>query len=398
MTAPATAAARDVTIAWSADTVGQGWGINPDWGGLRLYETMLKARAGPLHQQRRHDLRRSAGRRGSEAGRRDDLEERRDRGQVEGRAERGRLPRRATSTTWPTRTCGGSTPPPRRSCSGTTTRSATTGTRRATSRADAQYTHEEHGAHRRARPPGVPRVQPGAGRAPTRPAASIAPSTSARWSRSSRSTCAAIAARTARTASRRWTTRRRSPGATADRLAQGAPRRVARHLEDHRQRHADRRCVVPDAPSYFDAFANGDDGPPSGRELELADLLRFMKAQRIRNVVWVTADIHYCAAHHYHPTRAKFTEFDPFWEFVAGPLNAGTFGPNKMDATFGPEVKFTGIPPGMKPNRPPSEGFQFFGRMRVDRRTKAMTVTLHDLERQGDLHAGARAYDVAARE
>src|SRR5262249_7008927 len=34
---------RDVTIAWSADTVGQGWGINPDWGGLRLYETMRRA-------------------------------------------------------------------------------------------------------------------------------------------------------------------------------------------------------------------------------------------------------------------------------------------------------------------------------------------------------------------
>ncbi len=34
---------RDVTIAWSADTVGQGWGINPDWGGLRLYETMRAA-------------------------------------------------------------------------------------------------------------------------------------------------------------------------------------------------------------------------------------------------------------------------------------------------------------------------------------------------------------------
>ena len=26
---------RDVTLAWSADTAGQGWGINPDWGGLR---------------------------------------------------------------------------------------------------------------------------------------------------------------------------------------------------------------------------------------------------------------------------------------------------------------------------------------------------------------------------
>ena len=70
---------------------------------------------------------------------------------------------------------------------------------------------------------------------------------------------------------------------------------------------------------------------------------------------------------------------------MAGPLNAGTFGPNKMDATFGPEVKFIGIPPGMKPNRPPSEGFQFFGKMRIDRRTKAMTVTLQNL-------AGERIY------
>jgi alkaline phosphatase D len=28
--------ARDVTFAWSADTVGQGWGINAEWGGLSV--------------------------------------------------------------------------------------------------------------------------------------------------------------------------------------------------------------------------------------------------------------------------------------------------------------------------------------------------------------------------
>ena len=45
----------------------------------------------------------------------------------------------------------------------------------------------------------------------------------------------------------------------------------------------------------------------------------------------------------------------------------------------------------MKPNRPPSEGLQFFGRMQVDRRTRAMTVTLHDLERRGRMFKqGAR--------
>jgi alkaline phosphatase D len=137
--------------------------------------------------------------------------------------------------------------------------------------------------------------------------------------------------------------------------------------------------IVRDFPSYFEAVANAEDGAPAGRELEMADLLRFIRDRRIRNVVWITADVHYCAAHHYDPSRARFTDFEPFWEFVAGPLNAGTFGPNELDATFGPQVKFVGIPPGMKPNRPPSAGLQFFGTLRIDRRTRAMTARLHDL-------------------
>ena len=137
--------------------------------------------------------------------------------------------------------------------------------------------------------------------------------------------------------------------------------------------------VVRDFPEFYEAVANGDDGPPLGRELEVASLLRFIRDRRIRNTVWITADVHYCAAHYYSPAQAKFTEFDPFWEFVAGPLHAGSFAPNALDATFGPEVKFTGTSATTKPNRPPSEGLQFFGKMRVDARTKAMTVTLHDL-------------------
>jgi alkaline phosphatase D len=137
--------------------------------------------------------------------------------------------------------------------------------------------------------------------------------------------------------------------------------------------------VVRDGREAYEAIANADAGPPLGRELEIAELLRFIRAQRIRNVVWITGDIHYCAAHHYAPGRARFTDFDPFWEFVAGPLNAGTFGPNELDPTFGPEATFNGVPKGMKGNRPPSDGLQFFGKMRIDARTRAMTVTLHDL-------------------
>ena len=138
--------------------------------------------------------------------------------------------------------------------------------------------------------------------------------------------------------------------------------------------------VVRDGPSAFEAVANADPGPPRGRELELADLLRFLKEESIRNVVWLTADVHYAAAHRFDPSSARFVEFDPFWEFVAGPLHAGTFGPVALDPTFGPVEMFCSVPRHLKPNRPPSEGLQFFGLAHVDGENGAMTVSLHDRE------------------
>ena len=137
--------------------------------------------------------------------------------------------------------------------------------------------------------------------------------------------------------------------------------------------------VVRDGKEAFENLANGD-GPALGRELELADLLRFIKANGIANVVWLTADVHYAAAHYYDPAKAQFTDFTPFWEFVAGPLNAGTFGPNALDNTFGPQVVFQSVPAGMKPNRPPSEGLQFFGTVRLDGASDVMTVALYNLQ------------------
>ncbi len=132
--------------------------------------------------------------------------------------------------------------------------------------------------------------------------------------------------------------------------------------------------IVRDGELDFENGANGD-GPPLGRELEIADLLQFMKTNRIRNTVWLTADVHYAASHYYDPEKAVFKDFDPFWEFVSGPLHAGTFGPSELDDTFGPELRFKGIPDGMKANRPPSEGFQFFGLVKIDAKTRVMTVT-----------------------
>jgi alkaline phosphatase D len=137
--------------------------------------------------------------------------------------------------------------------------------------------------------------------------------------------------------------------------------------------------LVPDGKINFENLANGD-GPALGRELELADLLRFIKQQNIKNVVWLTADVHYAAAHYYNPNKAQFTDFKPFWEFVAGPLNSGTFGPNKLDNTFGLEVKFQSVSSEMKQNRSPKEGLQFFGTVKIHAKTQVMTVTLHNME------------------
>ena len=131
----------------------------------------------------------------------------------------------------------------------------------------------------------------------------------------------------------------------------------------------------------WEAFANGP-GPALGREHEIADILSFVRRQRIRNIVWVTADVHYAAAHRYEPKTAIFKDFDGFWEFVAGPLHAGTFGPNDADPTFGCTQVFNSVPRGQKPNRPPSEGHQFFGTLTIDPRTRRLTVAIWNLKNE----------------
>src|SRR5262245_6226875 len=129
-----------------------------------------------------------------------------------------------------------------------------------------------------------------------------------------------------------------------------------------------------------EAVAQGD-GPARGRELEIADLLSFIKRAGVRNTVWLTADVHYTAAHYYDPGKAVFQDFEPFWEFVSGPLHAGTFGPNQLDNTFGPQLMYLKAPTKEQgQNLPPSEGLQFFGQVAIDGATEVMTVTLKDAD------------------
>jgi alkaline phosphatase D len=141
------------------------------------------------------------------------------------------------------------------------------------------------------------------------------------------------------------------------------------------------KVIAADLPL---GLASGDgvgfgDGPPCARELEIADLLAFIKHAGVRNTVWITADVHYTAAHHYDPNRAQFQDFAPFWEFVAGPIHAGTWWPSDLDNTFGPRVMFQKASGREQANLPPSFGLQFFGHVAIDGASEVMTVTLKDV-------------------
>ncbi len=141
------------------------------------------------------------------------------------------------------------------------------------------------------------------------------------------------------------------------------------------------RIYDPDRNWGYEAIAQGDNGPPRGRELELADILSFIKRGEISNTVWLTADVHYTAAHYFDPNQAAFQDFDPFWEFVSGPIHAGTGALNQIDKTFGRQVVYAKARPTEQNfSGAPSEGLQFFGHVSIDGMTEVMTITLKDVD------------------
>jgi len=133
--------------------------------------------------------------------------------------------------------------------------------------------------------------------------------------------------------------------------------------------------VIPDGPDdkRREGFADGS-REVRGREVELSRVLAGVRG--VKNIVWVTADVHYAAAHHYDPARAAFADFDPFWEFVAGPIHAGSFGPNDLDPTFGPEQTFAWAPPTQ--NLAPWDGYNNFGT--IDVAPEALAVRIVGLD------------------
>ena len=86
---------RDVSFVWGGDVAGQGWGINPDDGGMVTFAAMKQAPAGFPAAFRRHHLCRRHHLLRGETARRQDLEERHDSREGKGRRDARRIPRGA---------------------------------------------------------------------------------------------------------------------------------------------------------------------------------------------------------------------------------------------------------------------------------------------------------------
>jgi alkaline phosphatase D len=160
------------------------------------------------------------------------------------------------------------------------------------------------------------------------------------------------------------------------------PDQVAWLKRELKRSHATWKVIAADTPigSIVDTTGIEHADGPRGRGIEIAALLSFIKHAGVRNILWVTADLHYTAAHYYDPHRAVFQNFEPFWEFVSGPIHAGTWSQVPMERTFGPQVVFHNASSQEQgDNLAPCFGLQFFGHMAIDGATETLTVSLKDV-------------------
>lgn len=108
----------------------------------------------------------------------------------------------------------------------------------------------------------------------------------------------------------------------------------------------------------------------------------------IRNQAGIRGGTNNCRDREFQNFKtAPVERTDLRFAFVSGPLHAGNFGPNPTDNTFGIDVRFQTAGKGLKGNRPPSDGHQYFGGVELDAATRRLTVTQRD-------HGGDVAYSI----
>ncbi len=94
----------------------------------------------------------------------------------------------------------------------------------------------------------------------------------------------------------------------------------------------------PQGHYYRDSWANGADNNPYGYERELREIVDFLRARKIRNVLFLSGDHHYSNLYAFDPDGDGTVDFH---EANIGPLRSGPSKGRKLDRTFNPKVLFS---------------------------------------------------------
>jgi alkaline phosphatase D len=116
-----------------------------------------------------------------------------------------------------------------------------------------------------------------------------------------------------------------------------------------------------------------------GYERELRKIVNFLYDHKVKNVVWLTTDVHFAAGFHYRPI-----EEDSAWEmyeFVSGPLNAQSFPKQTLDTSFNPDRLFFYGPAYVGEPRTWAQAKHWFNYGQVDiDRTGFLTVSIRNVD------------------
>ena len=113
-----------------------------------------------------------------------------------------------------------------------------------------------------------------------------------------------------------------------------------------------------------DSWAPGPDG--TGYQTELRTIVSTILDRRIRNVVWLAADVHYAQINAYDPDGDGVADFH---EFISGPLSAASVKPLLPDPALRPSTLYSG------------GGFSNFGLVTVNGTSLRVAI----LDEEGDL-------------
>jgi alkaline phosphatase D len=121
-----------------------------------------------------------------------------------------------------------------------------------------------------------------------------------------------------------------------------------------------------------DGWANGDNvnqNDPTGFEQEFKEISDFIIENSIKNVFFVTTDVHFAEVIKYDANQDGKTDYN---ELISGPIGAVKINPGTLDPTFGPEQLY-------------AEGNFFnFGVFRINPATQQATVEIQD--EKGKVH------------